>query len=286
MSPTLFMVHDLTDNMTLVPETLDIAAGSRPCDTHQNPGMFSGDARDNDGVRHSNIMIQTNRLLDYSHLVTDVRHSNIMIQTYRLLDYSHRVTDIQHSQRPPDTTVGEASKRQKVYDFAMDATRVAALEGNQVSTTPTVGPNVRNRDRDAAENCVTPTSKLTVQEHVDTPLMTQVTRKHDNPKLEDDNTFSSITGQKRKVDIIVSLSSTSVGQTVVHPGQILRQAESRIGHDEDSHTIVVFDSDTKVARTIEGHRGKKKKTGNKLIKTTNSNSRSLATKIDVLNRTT
>ena len=101
--------------MTLVPETLDIAAGSRPCDTHQNLGMSSGDARDKDGARHS----------------------DIMMQFYRLLDYSHLVTDRQQSQRPSDPMVGEVSKRQKVCDFATDAAGGAALEGNQVSTTVT-----------------------------------------------------------------------------------------------------------------------------------------------------
>jgi hypothetical protein len=95
--------------MTLVPETLDIAAGSRPCDTHQNLGMSSGDARDKDGARHS----------------------DIMMQFYRLLDYSHLVTDRQQSQRPSDPMVGEVSKRQKVCDFATAATGGAAMDDSR-----------------------------------------------------------------------------------------------------------------------------------------------------------
>jgi hypothetical protein len=94
-----------TDNKTSVLETIDIDAGSRSCDTHQNIGMSSGDARDSDGARHS----------------------DIMIQDYRLLEYSHLVTDIQQSQRPPDTPVGETSERQKMCEFATDATGDAAL---------------------------------------------------------------------------------------------------------------------------------------------------------------
>ena len=54
--------------------------------------MFSGDARDSKGTRHSDIMIQVDRLLEYSDLVTE----------------------IQQSQRPHDTTLGEASKRHVV----------------------------------------------------------------------------------------------------------------------------------------------------------------------------
>jgi hypothetical protein len=49
------------------------------------------------------------------------------MQVYRLLEYSHLVTDIRQSQRPPDTTVGEASKRKKMRDFATDATGGAGI---------------------------------------------------------------------------------------------------------------------------------------------------------------
>jgi len=146
------------DNMTFAPETLDIDAGS-PCATHQNLGMSSGDARENDGVRHS----------------------DNMMQTYRLLDYSYRVTDIQQSQRPSDTTVGKVSKRQKVCDSATAAAGGTALESNQVSTTQADGPNVSNRASDAADNCATPTPRITVQDNSDTLLMTQVIRKHVDP---------------------------------------------------------------------------------------------------------
>jgi hypothetical protein len=184
------------DNMTFAPETLDIDAGS-PCATHQNLGMSSGDARENDGVRHS----------------------DNMMQTYRLLDYSYRVTDIQQSQRPSDTTVGKVSKRQKVCDSATAAAGGTALESNQVSTTQADGPNVSNRASDAADNCATPTPRITVQDNSDTLLMTQVIRKHVDPQPQDAITFMPITGAKRKADMMVTtqvaraMSTTTAGQT-------------------------------------------------------------------------
>jgi hypothetical protein len=49
------LIVGVTNNITFLPETLDIAAG---CHTHQNLGMSPGDTRDNDHTRHSDIMMQ------------------------------------------------------------------------------------------------------------------------------------------------------------------------------------------------------------------------------------
>jgi len=152
------------------------------------------------------------------------------MQTHRLPEYSHLVTDIQLSQRPSDKTVGNVSKRQKVCDSAKAAAGGAALESIQVSTTLAHGPNVTNkRARDAADNCATPTPRITVQDNnSDTLLMTQVNWQHVDPQLQDDITSTPITGAERKTDMIVStqvaraMSTTTAGQTVKHPGHIVR----------------------------------------------------------------
>jgi hypothetical protein len=47
------------------------------------------------------------------------------------------------------------AKRQKMCDFATDATGDAALEGHHVSTTPADAQNVGIGDNDTAENCTT-----------------------------------------------------------------------------------------------------------------------------------
>ena len=73
-------------------------------------GISSGDARNNDGARHS----------------------DIMIQVYRLLEYSHLVTDLPQSKHQSDTTVGGVSKRQKVYDLTTAATGGAVMDCNQL----------------------------------------------------------------------------------------------------------------------------------------------------------
>ena len=46
-----------------------------------------------------------------------------------------------------------------------------------------------------------------------------------------------------------------------YPGHIGLHAEAGVEHDEDSDTIVVFDSDTEAPLTVEGRGRKKKKSG-------------------------
>ena len=56
-----------------LPPPMYYAAGNRPRDTASNLGIFLVDTRNNDITRHSDIMKQVYRLLEYSHLVTDIQ---------------------------------------------------------------------------------------------------------------------------------------------------------------------------------------------------------------------
>jgi hypothetical protein len=90
------------------------------------------------------------------------------MQLYRLLDYSHLVSDLQQPKRPSDSTVGGVLKRQKVWDFTTDAAGGTKIDGNQVSTIPATGSNFHNRDRDVADISATQISMIATQEDSDT----------------------------------------------------------------------------------------------------------------------
>jgi hypothetical protein len=65
------------------------------------------------------------------------------------------------------------------------------------------------------------------------------------------------------------MSTTNTDQTIVHPSPIVRQEESRIVDDEDSDTIIVFDSDTKDPPIVEEHRKEKDKNSGHTKRTQN-----------------
>ena len=64
-------------------------------------------------------------------LVTMMTQSDFMTHVYRLLEYSHLVTDLQQSKRHSNTTVRGAPNRQKTCDFATDAAGVTTIDDSQ-----------------------------------------------------------------------------------------------------------------------------------------------------------